>query len=218
MDVTCDRCREAASAQLDGEPIGVSASALEHHLATCTDCARWLEVATAAGRSLRVSAHTPPDLTGAILRDIVLPGAWVRARRRRLRISLGLLGFLHWALAIPAVFGDSVGMQLAMHASHEAAAWNLALGAAFLAVAVRPVRAVGTIPIIATFVAVLTVLSLPDLVAGAVESARLASHAGIAVGLVLLALLSRSERLLPPTGEAAQPGSHDAEPGIRGAA
>jgi predicted anti-sigma-YlaC factor YlaD len=217
--VNCDRFREAASARLDGEPIGVSASAVEHHLATCTDCAGWLELATAAGRSLRVTAHTPPDLSATILDDVVLPAARVARRRRRLRISLALLGFVQWALAMPALFGDTVGMRMAMHASHETAAWNLALGASFLAVAVKPARAVGTIPILATFVAVLGALSLPDLAAGVVEGARLASHAGILVGLILVTLLSRSERLLPPPGEFALPGSDDgAQRGIRGAA
>jgi len=217
--VTCDHFREAASARLDGEPIGFSASALEHHLATCTDCAGWLELATAAGRSLRVSARTPPDLSAKILDDVVLPAARVARSRRRLRISLALLGFVQWALAMPALFGDTVGMPMSLHASHESAAWNIALGASFLAVAVRPVRAAGTIPILATFVAVLGVLSLPDLAAGTVGGARLASHAGIVVGLILVTMLSRSERLLPPSGEFTLPAKDESSSrGIRGAA
>jgi predicted anti-sigma-YlaC factor YlaD len=202
--VTCDRYREAASARLDGAPIGISASALEHHLAVCTDCARWLETAAAVGRSFRVSGNTPLDLSESILDQVVLPAARVTARRRALRLSLALLGFVQWALATPALFGDaamaSAAAHLGMHASHESAAWNLALGAAFLAVAVKPTRAAGTIPILATFVGVLALLSLPDLVAGAVEVARLASHAGVVLGLVLTTLLARSERLRPVPG------------------
>jgi predicted anti-sigma-YlaC factor YlaD len=180
----------------------MSASALEHHLAVCTDCARWLETAVAVGRSFRVSGHTPPDLSESILDQVVLPAAGVAARRRVLRLSLALLGFVQWALATPALFGDAAtaraAAHLGMHASHESAAWNLALGAAFLAVAVRPTRAAGTIPILATFIGVLALLSLPDLVAGAV--ARLASHAGVVLGLVLTTLLARSERLRPLPG------------------
>ena len=67
-------------------------------------------------------------------------------------------------------------MAMGAHAAHESAAWNLAMGAAFLAVAVKPARAIGTLPILATFVGVLSVLSVPDLLAGAVEPARLASQ------------------------------------------
>jgi predicted anti-sigma-YlaC factor YlaD len=198
MSMTCERYREAASARLDSEPLGVSASALEHHLATCVDCAAWVQTASQLGRSYRVSRHTPPDLTASILDQVVLPAARVRRYRRRLRLSLGALGFVQWALAMPALFGDTVGMSMGMHASHESAAWNIALGASFVAVAIKPVRAVGTLPILATFVAVLGLLSIPDLAAGAVQGARLASHAGVVLGLVCVALVSRSQRTLPP--------------------
>lgn len=202
--MSCARYREAASARLDGEPLGMPASALEHHLAGCLDCAGWLAAAEQAGRGLRISGTTPPDLSERILDRVVLPAARLSRRRWLVRAGLAVLGLLQWALALPALFGESVAMQSAMsvHAAHESAAWNLAMGAAFLAVAVRPARAVGTLPILATFVTVLSVLSVPDLLAGAVEAARLASHAGVLAGLVLVAALSRMQRL-PGPGPAA---------------
>ena len=210
MAVTCERYREAASARLDGEPIQLPASALDHHLSTCLDCAAWLESASRIGRSIRVTGHTPPDLSGAILRDVVLPTARIRRRRISLRAALAALGLLQWALAMPALFGDGVGMRMAMHASHESAAWNLALGASFLAVAVRPSRAEGALPILATFVGVLAVLSAGDIVAGLVDGTRLASHLGVVAGLVLVVLTARSERVLPPPGETVGSGSASA--------
>jgi predicted anti-sigma-YlaC factor YlaD len=202
--MSCARYREAASARLDGEPLGMSAAALEHHLTGCAECAGWLAAAERAGRGLRISGTTPPDLSGRILRQVVLPAARLSRRRWLVRAGLALLGFVQWALALPALFGQNVAMQPAMsvHAAHESAAWNLAMGASFLAVAVKPARAVGTLPILATFVTVLSVLSVPDLLAGAVEAARLASHAGVLAGLVLVAVLSRAERL-PVPGPAA---------------
>jgi predicted anti-sigma-YlaC factor YlaD len=181
----------------------MSASALDHHLSTCLDCAAWLESATRLGRSLRVTGHTPPDLSARILDQIVLPAAKVGRYRTRLRVGLAALGFLQWALATPALFGDSPGMHMSMHASHESAAWNLALGAAFLAVAIKPVRAQGTLPILATFVAVLAVLSAGDIAAGLVDATRLASHAGVVIGLVLVLLTARAQRLMLPPGAAA---------------
>jgi predicted anti-sigma-YlaC factor YlaD len=198
--MTCERYREAASARLDGEPLQMSAAVLDHHLATCANCASWLHAATDIGRTFRISRHTPPDLSDQIMRQVVLPTARVQRYRRRLRIGLGALGFVQWALAMPELFGDSVGMSMSMHGSHETAAWNLALGAAFLAVAVRPIRAVGALPILATFVAALGVLSIGDIAAGTVPAARLASHAGIVLGTILIALMARSERLLPRGG------------------
>jgi predicted anti-sigma-YlaC factor YlaD len=216
--VKCDRYREAASARLDGEPIGLSASALDHHLATCPDCARWLEQVTVVGRTFRVSSQTPPDLAESILTNVVLPTTRTARTNRWLRAVLGLIGFVQWALAMPALFGDSVGMSMAMHASHETAAWNIALGASFLAIAVKPVRAIGALPILTTFVTVLAVLTIPDLVSGAVAGARLASHAGVLAGLIVVVWLSRSERLRLPPGAREHQVDTAGPDGIRGAA
>lgn len=199
MSVTCDRYREAASAQLDGEPIGMPATALEQHIAACSDCARWLDSVTSLGRSFRVTAQTTPDLTDRVLERVVVSDGRVRARRRWLRGGLATVGLVQWALAVPGLSGDSVGMHMAMHASHESAAWNVALGASFIAVAVRPARAIGAAPILATFLTALALLSLPDIVSGQVPAARLASHAGVVLGLLLIVLLNRSNRLLPDT-------------------
>lgn len=196
--MSCARYREAASARLDGEPIGLPASALDHHLASCTGCASWLAAAERAGRGLRISGSTPPDLSERILNRVVLPAARLNRRRWLVRGGLAVLGFVQWALALPALFGQGTAMAMSVHAAHESAAWNLAMGASFLAVAVKPARAIGTLPILATFVTVLSVLSIPDLLAGAVAAARLASHAGVLAGLVLVAMLYRSERLPGP--------------------
>jgi predicted anti-sigma-YlaC factor YlaD len=200
--MTCERYREAASARLDGEPSPVPAAALEAHLAVCTDCAGWLAAVERSGRALRISGLTPPDLSAQIMHDVVLPAGRLARRQRLVRLGLAALGFVQWALAMPALFGHNVAMRgmssMGAHAAHESAAWNLAMGAAFLAVAVKPARAVGTLPILGTFVGVLAVLSVPDVLAGAVEAGRLASHAGVLAGLVLVALVSRWSRLPAP--------------------
>ncbi|MGI8666525.1 MAG: zf-HC2 domain-containing protein [Jatrophihabitans sp.] len=219
--MNCARYRESASARLDGEPLGMPATALASHLAICLDCAAWLSEAERAGRALRISGTTPPDLSEQILRRVVLPAARLAGRRRWLRAGLIALGFVQWALSMPALFGQNIGMHAPMamgaHAAHESAAWNLAMGASFLAVAVKPARATGALPILATFVSVLAVLSVPDLLAGAVEAARLASHAGVVAGLVLFALMSRMERLpaLGPAQTATDLGSVDSAGGPR---
>lgn len=196
--MSCARYREAASARLDGEPLGLPAAELDQHLAHCAGCAGWLAVAERASRGVRISGSTPPDLSERILCQVVLPAARLNRRRWLVRGGLALLGCVQWALAMPALFGQGMAMQMSVHAAHESAAWNLAMGVSFLAVAVKPARAIGTLPILATFVAVLSVLSVPDLLAGAVAGARLASHAGVLAGLVLVAMLYRSERLPGP--------------------
>jgi predicted anti-sigma-YlaC factor YlaD len=201
--VRCDRFREAASARLDDEPIGMASSALDHHLTACVDCARWLEDATRLTRTVRMSSMPVPDLGERILGDAVLPARKVLRRRNQLRLGLALVGVLQLIIAAPALFGTDLAMPMAVHATHEAAAWSAALGIALLATAVKPVRASGVLAVLATFVGVLTLLSVRDVASGAVELPRLATHLAAVAGLALVALLSRAERALPPAPEAA---------------
>jgi predicted anti-sigma-YlaC factor YlaD len=196
--VRCDRFRQAASARLDGEPLGLSASGLDHHLATCVECARWAEEATRLTRQARLSATPVPDLSDRITADVVLPARRVLRRRMLLRAALVLAGVVQLLIAVPAFFGDSIGMAMSAHASHEAAAWNLALAAAFLATAATPRRAAGLVPLLATFVVVLAAVTVRDYAAGVVSAGRVSTHVAAIVGLLLVLLLDRAERALPP--------------------
>jgi predicted anti-sigma-YlaC factor YlaD len=196
--VRCDRFREAASARLDGEPIGMSASSLEHHLATCADCARWAADATRLTRQARLSTLEVPDLTGSIMSDVVLPTRRVLRRRFLLRVTLAMVALAQLAIAIPAVEGTGLGMTMSEHAAHEGAAWNIAIGVAFLAAALVPRRAAGLVPLLATFIVVLTVFSIHDYAAGAVSADRLLTHVTALFGLLLVLAIDRAERALPP--------------------
>ncbi len=172
----------------------MSASALDHHLATCVDCARWLDAATRLTRQARLSSAEVPDLADRILDGAVLPARRMLRARRWTRIALAVIGIAQIGVALPSLFGASIDMAMSTHAAHETAAWNVALGAAFLATAVRPKRAAGVLPVLAVFVGVLAVLSVRDVASGAVAVGRLATHAGIVAGLALVYLLVRAER------------------------
>ncbi|SHH30727.1 Predicted anti-sigma-YlaC factor YlaD, contains Zn-finger domain [Jatrophihabitans endophyticus] len=194
----CDRYREAVSARLDGEPLGLSPSALETHLAACPDCARWAEDAARATRLARLDVTPVPDLAAAITTAVAQPARRVLRARHLLRAALLVVGVVQLAVGIPALVGDDLGMAMSAHGAHEGAAWNLAVGVAFVAVASVPRRAAGLIPLLATFTVVLAVLSVHDFAAGTVTAGRLATHAAVLVGLVLLLALDRAERALPP--------------------
>jgi predicted anti-sigma-YlaC factor YlaD len=192
----------------------MSASGLDHHLATCPACAQWAQQATALTRQARVGPAVVPDLVAAITEQVVLPVGRVLRRRARLRMLLFLAGLAQLIIAIPALGGDSIGMAMSTHAAHEAAAWNLAIGAAFVAAAFSPRRAAGLVPVLATFVVVLGALSVHDVAAGAVTAGRLCTHLGAVLGLVLVIALDRAERALPPTRFAAgQPHAQPGQPG-----
>jgi predicted anti-sigma-YlaC factor YlaD len=201
--VTCARFREAVSARLDGEPLGLSATALDGHLAACPDCAAWAEAAAAVTRRARMDVRPVPDLSEEIVAGIALPTRRVVRRRRGLRIALAVVGLVQLGVGIPAVTGHAIGMAMSAHGAHEAAAWNLAIGAAFVAVASLPRRAAGLIPLLATFLVVLGVLSVRDFAAGTVGADRLLTHGVALLGLLLLVALDRAERALPPRWRAA---------------
>lgn len=201
--VRCDRAREALSARLDGEPLGTSSAALDGHLAACPDCARWAEAAQRTTRLARLSGAPVPDLSAAIVNGVVLPVGRVVRRRRLLRLALLLVGLVQVAVGVPALAGDSIGMAMSAHGAHEAAAWNLAIGVAFVAASFVPRRATGLIPLLGTFLVVLGLLSVRDLADGTVTGLRLASHAVALLGLLVLVALDRAEKVLP-TGRPAR--------------
>lgn len=176
----------------------MSASALDAHLSSCPDCARWLADASRLTRQARVSAADVPDLADAITAGVVLPVRRVMRRRLLLRVALALVGAVQLGIALPALSGESLGMAMSTHAAHEGAAWNIAVAVAFLASALTPRRAAGLVPLLATFIVVLGALSIRDVAAGAVSLARVATHLAALAGLVLLVLLDRAERALPP--------------------
>jgi predicted anti-sigma-YlaC factor YlaD len=194
----CDRFREAASARLDGEPIGLSATSLDQHLVACPDCAGWLDEATRLTRQARLSPVDVPDLTDDIMAGVVLPVRRVMRRRSLLRVGLGAVALAQLAISIPALSGAGVGIAMSEHAAHEGAAWNLAIGVALLAAALAPRRAAGLVPFLATFLLVLTVLSIHDVAAGTVTADRLLTHLAAVLGLLLLLAIDRTERALPP--------------------
>jgi predicted anti-sigma-YlaC factor YlaD len=173
-------------------------ASLDQHLATCPDCARWLADATRLTRQVRLSAVDVPDLSARILADAVLPTRRVLRRRLVLQAALALVAVTQLAIAIPSLAGIGVGMPMSPHVAHESAAWDIAVGVAFLAAALAPRRAAGLVPLLATFVLVLAVLSVHDLIDGEVTTARELTHLATLAGLMLLVLLDRTERALPP--------------------
>lgn len=213
----CDRFREAASARLDGEPVGVAEATLDQHQATCPDCARWLADATRLTRQLRLAVVDVPDLSARVLADVVLPTRRVLRRRLLLRAALALVAVTQLAIALPSLAGIGVGMPMSAHVAHESAAFDIAVGVALLAAALAPRRAAGLAPLLGTFVVVLAVLSAHDLIDGEVTTARELTHVATVLGLVLLVLLDRTERALPPR-RARPVAESPADPKLRGVA
>jgi predicted anti-sigma-YlaC factor YlaD len=192
--VRCERARLALSADLDGEPLGVSAMSMHGHVVTCPGCAAWYEAVTRVTRAVRLAPAEPvPDLAPVVL-QATQTGL---ARSRRLlvaRAALAGVGLVQAMLAWPAIVLGQDPLTGVVHDAHETGAWNLALAVAFLGAATRPMTAGALVAPLGTFVAVLAVLGVLDAISGAVTLSRLAVHLVALAGVGLLVLLRRLSR------------------------
>jgi predicted anti-sigma-YlaC factor YlaD len=190
----CSTYREAVSARLDGEALGLPERALDLHLAACAECAAWAADATAVtARVRRAPSPATPDLTAAVLaalpQDLPRPGeARARLITDGLRLGLVALGVAQAVLGWPTLAFGGGAMMAPEHMTHETGAWNLAVAAAFLAVAGVPRLAAGALPFLGTFTALLVPLTAEDLVAGQVPPERAVGHLLLIAGVVLVAV------------------------------
>ncbi len=191
----CPVYREALSARLDGEPLGVPERALDEHLATCPACAAWADDAAVVTRRTRLApAPVVPDLTARVLQALPreLPGTAAAARARltetALRLALLAVGVTQAGIAWPVLAEGS--MSAPVHMAHETGAWNLALAAAFLAVAAAPRLAAGALPFLGTFTVLLTVVTVRDLGNGHVPAERAVAHLLLVAGVLLVAVMA----------------------------
>jgi predicted anti-sigma-YlaC factor YlaD len=199
----CEQVREALSARLDGESSASADALADRHVQTCAECADWYERAARITRLARTSVVPAAEIGAAAdddrLLDVVSAAApgpgWGRAGRG-LRCLLGLLGFGQFALGVAQIAAlgmsrgvGSAGGMTSHHLLHESAAWNVAVGAAYLWIATRRARPNGVLPILTAFVAVLMLLSLDDLLVGEVAVGSLLTHAMVVLGYAVCVLL-----------------------------
>jgi predicted anti-sigma-YlaC factor YlaD len=193
----CARFREAISARLDGESLGMPARELDDHLDRCPGCATWAEDVTRVTRRARLApSPVVPDLTATVLGALPreLPGTAAAARSRlagtALRMALGAVAIAQAGLAWPALTSGTGAMSAPVHMAHESGAWNFAVAAAFLAVAGVPGLAAGALPFLGSFAALLVPVTVADLAAGHVHADRAVAHLLLVGGTVVVALVA----------------------------
>lgn len=211
------------SAQLDGEDDPADRDRVDEHLAGCAGCREWLDRAAAVNRVTRTGpVPDVPDLSDAILAALP-PGPpgrvpWRVRATAALYVALAAVGAVQLILGLNQVGGGSAGQHVHAgtgadaipgHLWHESAAWNVAVGAGFLFIALRRSRPTGLVPMLTAFVGMLLLLSLNDLSAARVDGARLVSHGFVILGYLLVVALSRV------SGGSAEPPGHGSEIGER---
>jgi predicted anti-sigma-YlaC factor YlaD len=199
------------SAQLDGEDDPAGRRRVDEHLAGCAGCREWLDRAATVNRLTRTGVGVAPDLSASIL--AALPATPEKRRRfpvvAALYVALAAVGAVQLILGLGQVGGGVAGTHVHTgleatpgHLWHESAAWNVAVGAGYLFIALRRSRPTGLVPMLTAFVGMLLLLSVNDLTGDRVDESRLVSHGFVILGYLLVVALSRM-----PGGFAAPPGA-----------
>jgi predicted anti-sigma-YlaC factor YlaD len=223
--MACERWREMLSAQLDGEDDPADRVRVDEHLAGCAGCRGWLDQAALVNRLTRTGVVAAvPDLSAGILAALNAGAdvarvddqgffARIRAGLTRGRIAAALyfglaaIGTVQLILGLAQIGGGAssehvhTGVDAATgHLWNESAAWNVAIGAGYLFIALRRNRPSGLVPMLTAFVGMLLVLSVDDLTADRVDVTRLVSHAFVILGYLLVVALARvaPETARPP--------------------
>jgi predicted anti-sigma-YlaC factor YlaD len=188
--MNCMHMRQAISARLDGEPLGVDSDALDTHLASCAECRAFATSAGELHRAMRLApAPEIPDLTPGILAAIGAESTRDDTQLA-LRWILAIIAFVQIAIAVPAlVLGTDAGLPV--HTARHLGSFDVALAVGFLFAAWRPSRIPGLLPVVVALVACLVGSSLLDVASGNTAALSEAHHVTDFAGLVVVWLLSR---------------------------
>ncbi len=191
--------REAMSAQMDGESLGVSESLLEAHVARCEGCQAWREAAFDVTRRSRMTGWTPPaDLTDVILATAGRRrSAGIGPRLRAVLLVAAALGQL--VLTVPLLSdGANTAMTMDPHGMHELGAFDLALAVAFVVGAFRPRLASGLVWPCGAAAFGLAATSVVDIVTHRTFELHELRHLIAVAGAVLLWLAARDDKRSEP--------------------
>jgi predicted anti-sigma-YlaC factor YlaD len=200
--MACERWREMLSAQLDGEDDPAGRPRVDEHLAGCVGCREWLDRAATVNRMTRMGVGAAPDLSASILAALPQQAPPAKVRRfplaAALYIALAAVGTVQLILGLGQIGGGVAGAHVHAgldatpgHLWHESAAWNVAVGAGYLFIALRRTRPSGLVPMLTAFVGMLLLLSVNDLTGDRVDSTRLVSHGFVILGYLLVVALTR---------------------------
>lgn len=197
----CTNLREALSAHLDDEDMGVDSSLLDAHLAGCPACAAFAREVGMLHRMTRVrAAEEVPDLSAAIVAALPGPSAVARSpfgeRISAARWALFAVALTQLVLAAPALLlGEDAGATV--HVARELGSFDVALAVGLLVAAWQPARAWGLLPVAAALGLVMAGTAILDVVDGSASTLGEAHHLLDLAGVALLWLVARAARPAP---------------------
>lgn len=194
-DVTCSTARELISARIDAELDAAGESQLDRHLETCASCLGYQEDAFALRRALRMrvvetepTANVSVDLAGS------LQGVSI------LRWALFVIGGTLVVLNMSSIITPDGGAGA--HLDRHNGVFGMALGIGMLAVAAKPHRAIGLVPLTSAIALLMTIAAIADLVTGNANLLAEAVHIVQFAGLICLWVISGGPSRVPKHLEA----------------
>lgn len=158
LGVKCASVQEVLSADLDGEAAPHEVRQANAHLGSCGNCREWWSAVGAVNRRLRVrQAEAPADLTAAVL--LRAPHVGRPESRRLLRFGIAVLAAVELAFA---VIGGLAGSVSSVHGTQHLGAFAAAVAIGLLAVALKPRRASGVLPVVAALLVTIPCFAVID--------------------------------------------------------
>lgn len=185
--MNCEICRDALSAQLDGEDLGAESALVTNHLNTCMECSSFAAGLEDLHRAIRLrSAEAVPDLVGSVLARVETPR---RSHPEWARYALFAVALTQLLIALPAlILGSDPGASV--HVARELGSWDIALSVGLLYVAWRPDRASGLLPFALALAGAMVITSTLDLTTSNASLLGESTHLLEILGLALLAILA----------------------------
>jgi predicted anti-sigma-YlaC factor YlaD len=181
---TCDRWRDAISARVDGEELGVSTRLLDAHVSRCAACRTFAASIEPATTRPTTAA---PDLSRRVARLAAIAdraGSWSIVRGLLAVVAVEILVF-----SLPGlVLGEN--QDASEHSARHLGAFTVAYAVGLLVVVVRPARARTMLPVAAVLAGALLVTAIADLANGRVPLVDEAQHLPEFVSVVLVWLIA----------------------------
>jgi len=193
--VTCSKFRDLISSHIDGELSAHEHAELEAHLGTCASCHAYQDDAFALRRALRMRAVEPAATLDPLAQDPTTDIVGSLRGVSVLRWALFVIGGTLVLLNVSAVFSAEAGV--AAHLNRHDGVFGTALGIGMLAVAAKPHRAIGLVPLTSAIAVLMIIVAIADLVAGNASLLAEAVHLVQFAGLICLWVISGGPSRLP---------------------
>lgn len=190
MDIDCEQCRLAISADLDGEDPGMSIETALAHADVCTECAAFREFAHAIRRYAMVDAPRIPDLAPHLVKTRRIESPMLRWTVARAVLAVCAAEVIAFSVL------DLVGPS---HESRHLGSFSVAFGVVLLSVVARPARARMMVPVASVLALGLAIGAAMDLASGSIPLLTEARHVPELVSVITLLILARPARERPRT-------------------